>query len=64
MGGGGPAGNLSPGELAMLDFPQGNNRQLLKRQFRRTTSGRKTLLSLVRGDSNEQSNNFPQKDGH
>lgn len=25
VGGGGPAGNLSPGELATLDFPQGNN---------------------------------------
>lgn len=64
VGGGGPAGNLSPGELAMLDFPQGNNRQLLKQQFKKTTSGRQTSLSLSReGDRNEQCSNFPQKDG-
>ena len=35
--GGRPAGNLSPGELAELDFPQGNNRQFLKQQFKETT---------------------------
>lgn len=63
VGGGGLAGNLSPGELATLDFPQGNNRQLLKQQFKKTTSGRQISfsLSLVRGDSNEQCNNFPSK---
>lgn len=46
VGRGGPAGNLSPGELAVLDFPQGNNRQLLKQQRSRKLPKEDNPLSL------------------
>lgn len=50
VGGGGPAGNLSPGELATLDFPQEITDSCLSNSSRKLPKEDNPLsLSLVRG---------------